>query len=82
MEKTYKGSCLCGAVQLEVRGDPRFTGYCHCEDCRAWLGAPVNAFTIWNKDQVIIESGKRHLVGYSTTIHAIPSDAPIAAAPF
>jgi hypothetical protein len=28
-DKTYKGSCFCGAVQLEVTGEPAGMGYCH-----------------------------------------------------
>ena len=71
MMKKYTGSCVCGAVQIEVRGEPRYTGYCHCGDCRAWLGAPVNAFSIWNNDQVTIKAGTENLVGFSKTSHAI-----------
>ena len=29
-EKTYSGSCFCGAVQLTVSGEPEGMGYCHC----------------------------------------------------
>ena len=30
------GSCFCGAVQLEVKGEPTAMLYCHCKDCQAW----------------------------------------------
>jgi hypothetical protein len=26
---TYKGQCYCGAVTIEVTGDPVGAGYCH-----------------------------------------------------
>lgn len=71
MGPTYTGSCVCGAVKIEVHGEPRATGYCHCEDCRAWLGAPINAFSIWPYDQVTITAGEDQLIGFSKTSHAI-----------
>jgi hypothetical protein len=40
-EKTYAGQCLCGAVTIEVMGDPEAAGYCHCKNCRSWSAGPV-----------------------------------------
>ncbi|WP_224365250.1 GFA family protein [Hyalangium versicolor] len=31
--------CLCGAVQLELTGEPIAQLYCHCDDCQAVHGA-------------------------------------------
>src|SRR6476619_4245575 len=45
---TWTGSCFCGAVRFTVSGEPTAMGYCHCESCRSWAAAPVNAFTLWN----------------------------------
>lgn len=56
-EKSYIGSCFCGAVQLTVTGKPVAMGYCHCESCRHWSAAPVNAFTLWHPDAVRITRG-------------------------
>ncbi len=36
----HVGSCFCGAVRLEVSGDPEAMGYCHCRSCRSWSGGP------------------------------------------
>ena len=47
MTNTHKGACFCGAVQIEVSGEPAGMGYCHCRSCRSWSAAPVNAFTLW-----------------------------------
>lgn len=33
-----KGSCLCGAVQYEVSGDPQRFYHCHCARCRKSSG--------------------------------------------
>ena len=34
----HKGSCLCGAVKLEVEGDLSAPDACHCSQCRKWTG--------------------------------------------
>ena len=54
---TYKGACFCGAVQIEVSGEPESMGYCHCRSCRSWSGGPVNAFTLWKPEAVRITAG-------------------------
>ncbi len=33
-----KGSCLCGAVQYEVTGEPQDPSVCHCSQCRKQSG--------------------------------------------
>jgi len=34
----HKGSCLCGAVQYEVRGEMQGPSVCHCSQCRKQSG--------------------------------------------
>ena len=51
---THRGECFCGAVQIEVAGEPEGMGYCHCRSCRWWSVAPVNAFTLWKPGTVRI----------------------------
>jgi len=34
------GRCLCRAVTIEARGEPRFVSACHCESCRRASSAP------------------------------------------
>ena len=63
----YNGSCFCGAVQLEVTGDPVGQGYCHCRDCRSWSAGPVNAFSLWKPDQVRVTKGAEHIGVYHKT---------------
>lgn len=53
----HKGKCFCGAVEIEVAGQPVAMGYCHCSACREWSAAPVNAFTLWAPDAVTVTKG-------------------------
>lgn len=64
---TYKGSCFCGAVQVTVSGEPEVMGYCHCDSCRQWSAAPVNAFTLWKPEAVRITQGKENIGTYHKT---------------
>jgi hypothetical protein len=66
-EHTYAGSCFCGAVQFTVSGEPAAMGYCHCESCRTWSAAPVNAFSLWKPDAVKVTRGAEHIGGFSKT---------------
>jgi len=69
MEKagSYHGSCFCGAVRFIVSGEPVVMGYCHCESCRHWSAAPVNAFTLWPADGVRITQGADRIATYAKT---------------
>jgi hypothetical protein len=33
------GGCLCGQVRYDARGEPVFSGYCYCADCRKASGS-------------------------------------------
>jgi hypothetical protein len=67
MSVTYKGKCFCGAVEVEVTGEPAGMGYCHCESCRHWSAGPVNAFTLWEPEKVRVVKGQKHLQNYNKT---------------
>ena len=64
---TYVGSCFCGAITVEVKGEPAAMGYCHCRSCRSWAGAPVTAFSLWKPDAVRVSSGGEHLATFQKT---------------
>ncbi|CAI8903116.1 conserved hypothetical protein [Pseudomonas sp. IT-P171] len=66
-ERSYKGSCFCGAVELTVSGEPVGMGYCHCESCRHWSAGPVNAFTLWKPDAVQVTRGADNIGTYNKT---------------
>ena len=67
MADKYRGSCFCGAVEIEVTGAPAGMGYCHCSSCRHWSAGPVNAFTLWQPDAVKVTKGKENLITYNKT---------------
>ncbi len=67
MSDSYKGSCFCGAVEIEVSGAPAGMGYCHCDDCTIWSAAPVNAFSLWPPDGVSSTKGEDNLATFNKT---------------
>ena len=67
MTATYKGECFCGAVHVEVSGEPEAMGYCHCQSCRSWSAAPVNAFTLWKPDTVRVTAGAEYVATFQKT---------------
>jgi hypothetical protein len=64
--EAYEGSCLCGGVNVKVNGPPVAAGLCHCEDCRTWHAAPVNAFATWPSDAVSVTQGEGLLSNYES----------------
>jgi len=63
----HVGTCFCGAVEVEVSGDPAGMGYCHCRSCRSWSGGPVNAFSLWPPAQVKITKGADKVGTFNAT---------------
>jgi hypothetical protein len=58
---------MCGAVALELSGEPAVQAFCHCESCRGWLGAPVHAASLWPAASVKITKGADKLGTYKRT---------------
>jgi hypothetical protein len=63
----HRGSCCCGAVQIEVSGAPAVMGFCHCNSCRTWLAAPVHGFSLWPAADVVVTEGADQLGVYKKT---------------
>ena len=61
----YTGSCFCGEVQFETSGQPAAMGYCHCQSCRHWSAAPVNAFSLWSPQALRVTHGETSIGAYS-----------------
>ena len=58
---------MCGAVQLELSGEPAVQAFCHCASCRGWLGAPIHAASLWPTASVKIVKGADKLGLYKRT---------------
>jgi hypothetical protein len=67
MTDKYRGSCFCGAVEIEATGEPAAMGYCHCASCRHWSAGPVNAFTLWPPAAVKVTKGENNIITYNKT---------------
>lgn len=63
----HTGECFCGAIEIEVSGDPAGMGYCHCRSCRSWSGGPVNAFTLWPPEAVKVTKGTDKVATFTKT---------------
>jgi hypothetical protein len=61
MASIKSASCFCGAVNVEVEGDPRVQGYCHCTSCRRWTAQPFLAYALWPSSMVRIAKGEASL---------------------
>ena len=42
-------------------------GYCHCDSCRHWSAGPVNAFTLWKPENVVVTKGEDKIDVYNKT---------------
>jgi hypothetical protein len=54
---TRKSTCFCGAVEVELTGEPQVQAYCHCASCRGFLSAPIHAATLWPSPNVKVVKG-------------------------
>ena len=64
MEK-YSGECFCGAVRVEVSGEPAVMAVCHCKLCRGWSAAPVTGAALWSPEHFKVTQNEDHLSSYA-----------------
>ena len=57
MADKHRGTCFCGAVEIEATGAPLEMGYCHCGSCRSYAGGPLSAFLLWKAEDVKVTRG-------------------------
>jgi len=53
----HTGSCLCGAVRYEIRGDIGPGFYCHCARCRKASGSAFASNAVVALDDFVITAG-------------------------
>ena len=61
------GACMCGAIQYEIEGQPRFMYQCHCGKCRAASGASFVTNIIVDSESFRITAGKEKLSAYESS---------------
>lgn len=77
----HLGHCRCGSVKMEANGDPVFSVYCHCDDCRRATGAPVLAAVAFMKSEInwiSDEMLKRHTNGTAHRLFCSNCGSPVA----
>ncbi len=65
MNELHRGSCLCGKVRFETRGQLRGVVYCHCSQCRKQSGHFYAATNV--QDDSIDISGAEHVSWYEAS---------------
>jgi len=65
-DKRRKGSCACGQVQVETRGEPYRVGICHCMNCRKAHGAPFNFYAVFPPEAVTVSGA---VIAFASTEH-------------
>ena len=64
---TFKGSCLCSKVSLQIEGPSKWCAHCHCSMCQSAHGA---AFVTWvgvPTDKFHLASGEPQLTWYNSS---------------
>jgi len=61
------GACLCGRIQYEIEGEPRFMYQCHCGKCRAASGASFVTNIIVDADRFRITAGQESLAAFESS---------------
>jgi len=80
-QDSLKSGCFCGAVEVEIRGEPAAQAFCHCESCRGWLGAPVHAATLWPTPNVNVVKGADKLDVFQRTEASLRHFCTLCGAP-
>ena len=55
--ETLPVECRCGAVQLQLTGEPLEQFYCHCDDCQAMHGGAYVPESLYRADAVQVTRG-------------------------
>lgn len=62
--------CLCGAVRMQIAGEPLACLYCHCDDCQAVHGGAYVAAAMYRTAQTRIVAGEPSVWKRSSTARA------------
>ena len=60
----FKGSCLCGEISYEIKGEPVRFYHCHCQRCRKATGSAHASNIFIKTDHVDWLKGEDRLASY------------------
>ncbi|UTW01077.1 MULTISPECIES: GFA family protein [Marinomonas] len=63
----YHGSCLCGAVTLEIHGGIDSIIHCHCSKCRKSCGTAYATNGFVATKELVIKTGQELVAFYETS---------------
>ncbi|MCJ8162610.1 GFA family protein [Acinetobacter zhairhuonensis] len=66
-QQYYAGSCLCGALRYEVRGEIGDVVQCHCQRCRKANGTAFATNAPIKKSDFQVVQGEQFLKSYQST---------------
>ncbi len=62
-----RGSCLCGTVRYELRGEPLLMYYCHCGTCRKATGTAFATNMLVPAELFAVTAGQDALSAYESS---------------
>jgi hypothetical protein len=72
MTAIREGGCNCGAVRIEIRGEPLRVGVCHCLSCRKETGSSFLTFGVWKQPNVTIRGETKAWIATTEHRHFCP----------
>ena len=63
----YKGSCLCGLIQFELKSEPKNVSHCQCTMCQKQHGAAFATYGSVPKVDLHYSSGEENLASYHSS---------------
>ena len=57
---SYKASCCCGALSLEIAAKPKLNAVCHCDNCKRRTGSAFGHSLYFNREALESVSGDFH----------------------
>lgn len=68
----YSGSCLCGSVQYEVRGELGPAYFCHCKRCRKATGTAFASSALVATKDFVVTRGEAAMKAFSVNgVHRV-----------
>lgn len=63
----YRGSCLCGGINYEIRGEIRNSSHCHCKMCQKGHGAAFASYGVVNRSELVYTKGAELISEYESS---------------